>query len=82
MAFEVPDRAADERILEMLRLRRIMSTGEIAKRFGTTSGAVRVATNRVLDDDIARSGENRDAVVQAYGFDRQGGAARKQGWAA
>lgn len=60
-------RAADEALLRMVRLRASgLSSADVAARVGLTPEAVRVATSRVVQDDIDMSGEDVAAVRAAY----------------
>ena len=69
MTWRTASRREDNRALLMLALRRDgVSTGVLGRLFGMTGSAVRVATNRVLDADLAESGEPREAVMAAYGW--------------
>jgi len=60
-------RADDEMHLEWL----ILSGGwqastDIARRYGTTAEYVRAARNRIINADMAESGEAPEAVLQGY----------------
>lgn len=58
-------RAQDDAVLEMLHMRRRTPTPAIGAYFGTTASAIRVATDRVMKDDMAEDGRNLRAE---YGF--------------
>ena len=69
MTWRTASRREDNRALHMLALRRDgVSTGVLGRLFGMTDSAVHVVTNRVLDADLAESGEPREAVLAAYGW--------------
>lgn len=60
-----------EQLLTALRMREAgLSASAIGKRLGMTPTRVRVCTNRVLDADLAESGEPEDVVLAGYGWDR------------
>lgn len=60
-------RAEDERLLDWLACRTAGQTArQIGGRYGVTQEAVRVATVRVRDADIAESGEPREIVEGGY----------------
>ena len=60
-------REDDERLLEMLRLRkRGLSSYEIARRFGLNRATASFAMTMVRIDDLALSGERRGAVLREY----------------
>lgn len=63
------DRQDDERLLAMIRLRvKCDSSEHVGQRFGLTSAAVRIATNRVRNADLQESGEAERDVAAAYGL--------------
>lgn len=60
-------RFSDEFILRLVRLRSEgKSSGEVARLTGISSAQVRVLTNRVRAEDLARSKEPTDAVQKHY----------------
>lgn len=64
----IPGRAEDDLVLVALAMRqRGVSAREIARELGFASPeAVRTATNRVRDADLAESGEDPALVAAAY----------------
>ena len=67
MTWRTASRADDERALHMLSLRRDgLSSGVIGRLFGLTSSAVRTTTNRIMNADLAESGEPVEMVRYAY----------------
>lgn len=63
-------READEQVLRMLALRQSLSSVVIADRMNISPEAVRVATNRVRDADLAESGEPAADVLAHYRWGR------------
>lgn len=61
-------RKDDERVLAMLSARCRMSSGDVGLMFGVTGTAVRVVVNRVIQADLADSGEAREVVLAGYAF--------------
>ena len=60
----IPTRQTDSIILKWIKLRTEgFSSGLIAQKYGVSQERVRVATNRVLDDDIKHCGFD---VAKAY----------------
>ena len=60
-------RADDEMHLDWLHLSGArMPSGDIARRYGTTAEYVRAARNRIINADMAESGEAPEAVLQGY----------------
>jgi len=63
----VPDRRADERLLQMVGLRAEGWSGaQVAEALGIQRATVFKRTNAVLAADLAESGESRFAVRRAY----------------
>jgi hypothetical protein len=55
----IPTRQTDSIVLKWIKLRTEgFSSGLIAQKYGVSQERVRVATNRVLDDDIKHCGFN------------------------
>lgn len=60
-------REQDEAALFMVRRRASgVSANQIAKSLGRHAGVVVIATNGVVDADLAESGEDPGAVASAY----------------
>ena len=58
MARRIPTRKDDETLLDWLRLRSDgMGSTSIAGLYGVSNPRIRVATNRVVKDDVAHEGE-------------------------
>lgn len=71
-------RQDDERLLWMLQQRSAgRSSYDIGQDTGRPASQVRTITNRVLDADIAESGEDPETVRAAYGWDRSTGPKRR-----
>lgn len=67
MMHKICSRTEDESLLCMLRMRCDgQGSGAICLKFGTTSAMVRIATNRVTEDDLRYSGEPRKTVMAGY----------------
>lgn len=64
-------RAEDEQLLAMIAARLSLKSTSVARKFGLTGPAVRIATNRVLTADLAESGECPVAVAAAYHWSLQ-----------
>jgi hypothetical protein len=67
-----PTRANDERLLEMLA-RRLSgeTTRAIGARFGVDFGYVARSTDKVVEADIAESGEPPARIARAYAWPRR-----------
>lgn len=59
-------RADDDHLLEIIRLRCFVGSGRIAQLYGVTSASIRVACNRVKNDDLKHSGEAAPVVLAGY----------------
>lgn len=60
-------RNQDERLLEMVRARASgKSLGTMEKLFGVSNASLSTQTNKVMDADIAESGEPISAVSSHY----------------
>lgn len=67
-----PTRAADERLLSMLAMRRGgATTRAIGARFGVDFGYVARETDRVALADLTESGEPPETVAPAYAWPRR-----------
>lgn len=62
-----PSRATDEEVLTMVRLRASgVSPGDIATQYGTYNSFVLDRTNKVMNADLAESGEPPRQVQKHY----------------
>lgn len=68
MASRFPPRAADDALVLALALRRRggLTLAAIARRLGTDSASLLNRMKRVVEADLAESGEPADAVRAAY----------------
>ena len=64
-------RPQDEHLLLLLRMRETMTSVLIAERVGMTPEAIRIATMRVKDADLAESGEPPEVVAAHYPWGRK-----------
>lgn len=60
------NRADDEYLLELIGLRCLHGSGQIARAYGIASARVRNLCNRVLSDDLKHSGEAEATVRAGY----------------
>lgn len=73
----VTTRHEDAKLLTAIRMREDgFTSAEIAERLGYREEYVRAARNRVLNADIAESGEPEDIVRAGYGWNRSTTASR------
>ncbi|AZB63886.1 hypothetical protein EBL87_09105 [Cereibacter sphaeroides] len=64
-------RQDDERVLALLAARATATSEEVGRQFGMSSAQVRAMTQRVLNDDMDLSGEDRKTVRTFYPWARQ-----------
>lgn len=71
---EAAERQRDEAVVQMLADRMEHGSNWVAAMHGFSGEYVRIATQRVLKDDLQFSGEPADVVLAAYPWSRKCGA--------